>query len=196
VANTAAAIGEAFTFSMKTKASVVKTDEKGNTKPIGDVILGDLVWGTNSYQARSGPWGQGALPAGPYTVDWSDIVEGSPLSSDDDFGSGFQFTVATTLKTSTKIVDADGTAAKRTLTGFFVPIQADFDSSRGDLGIHPDGNVYGTQGCIGLVDNDAARFWRKVLDTPRKNRPKKLMVSGAPILAKDPISVSGNAANE
>jgi hypothetical protein len=196
MANTAAAVAESFTFSMKTKASVVKTDDKGNVKTIGDVIQGALIWGSDSYQARSGPWGQGALPPGAYTVDWANLVEGSPLSDDDDFGSGFKFTVTTTLKTSTKIADSEGASAKRSLTGYFIPITADFDTKRGDLGIHPDGNVYGTQGCIGLVDDDAVKFWQKVLNTAYKNRPKKLMVGGTPDVAQGTIPVSGDAGKE
>ena len=46
--------------------------------------------------------------------------------------------------------------------GFFVPIYPEFETDRGKsggrLGIHPDGNVYGTAGCIGLRSNSESFY--------------------------------------
>ncbi len=46
--------------------------------------------------------------------------------------------------------------------GFFIPIYADFPTTRGKsggrLGIHPDGNKPGTAGCIGLKSNSKAFY--------------------------------------
>ena len=137
-----------------------------------------------------------ALPVGTYTVDWAHLVEGSPLSTSADFGPGFKFPLSTTLKTSTKLKDKQGKLAKQPLTGFFVPIKADFETDRGDLGIHPDGNVYGTQGCIGLVGNDAVKFWKKVLDTKASTRPKKLSVSGTPEVSSKALTISGDGSKD
>jgi hypothetical protein len=187
---------DTLTFKMTNKSSVQKKDAKGNTVTIGDVVLGTLDWGSDSYQVRSGPWGKGGLPAGTYTVDWAHLVEGSPLSAAKDFGAGFKFSSPTTLKTSTKLKDKQGKSAKQALTGFFVPIKADFDTKRGDLGIHPDGNVYGTQGCIGLVGDDAAKFWKKVLDTKPSARPKKLEVSGTPDISGEAVTITGDGSKD
>jgi hypothetical protein len=100
------------------------------------------------------------------------------------------------LKTSTKLKDEQGKLEKQRLTGFFVPIKADFDTKRGDLGIHPDGNVYGTQGCIGLVGDDAANFWKKVLKTKRSARPKKLEVSGTPDVTGEALTITGDGSKD
>lgn len=45
-----------------------------------------------------------------------------------------------------------------------MPVNALFDlHGRYGLGIHPDGNVPGTEGCIGLLDSDTSDF-RGMLD--------------------------------
>lgn len=167
-----------LTFKMATKSSVVAKDERGNESHKGEVIIGTLDWGSDSFAARSGPWGKGGLPTGTYTVRWTKLVEGSALSK--GFSKGMTLDKSGTLKTSVKIMNPkDNTEVKRDLTGFFVPIEPDFETKRGGLGIHPDGNVYGTQGCIGLVGDAAEKFWHKVLKTAAKDRPAKLVVSGA-----------------
>lgn len=45
-------------------------------------------------------------------------------------------------------------------------------------GIHPDGNVVGTEGCIGLQGSDASEFWNLWTSTPIGDRPTRLKVKG------------------
>ena len=72
---------------------------------------------------KSGGYGKGAAPKGEYTAhSYMDIAKDFPNS---DAYSKFGI-------------------------GFFVRIDAEFPSDRKDLGIHFDGNVPGTLGCIGL----------------------------------------------
>lgn len=52
--------------------------------------------------------------------------------------------------------------------GFFLPIEPLFSSfpKRTSLGIHPDGNVPGTQGCIGLDPFDSQSFYDWAVSLP------------------------------
>lgn len=106
---------------------------------------GQLSWPAigKYWGARSGPYGLGALPSGKYTVGRREIT---------DYTSSI------------------GVAFKdQTGKGFFVPIYPNFSTTRGSsggrLGIHPDGNVPGTQGCIGLTDHDTYSFYDAVRNT-------------------------------
>lgn len=54
---------------------------------------------------------------------------------------------------------------KATGKGFFIPLTPTFETTREGLGIHPDGNVPGTLGCIGIT-SDASSFYDKVAATP------------------------------
>jgi len=42
-----------------------------------------------------------------------------------------------------------------------------FNTNRPDLGIHPDGNVAGTEGCIGIKDNDSTDWYDAFYDVPQ-----------------------------
>ena len=76
------------------------------------------------WSAKSGPYGKGRLPKGQYTI-----------------GS------ATTISSGNK------NRSYRDPSGFawWCPIAPDFNAKRDGLGIHPDGGVPGTLGCIGLT---------------------------------------------
>lgn len=90
-----------------------------------------------SFEARSGPYGKGALPEGRYK--------------------------GTNLRPRTKkgMTCPDG-------TGWSVDVNTASGQGNGrtDLRVHPDGNVQGTEGCIGIdckdsdaVENKLRRFF-------------------------------------
>lgn len=84
----------------------------------------------NSWPAGSGPFGNGPLPPGEYTL------VGAPFTvSPPDYGNG-------------AFCDAQGDC-------WFQRIVPNFPTDRDSLGIHPDGNIVGTRGCIGATDADA-----------------------------------------
>lgn len=90
------------------------------------------------WRATTGPYGKGRLSKGMYTVARAEVTR-------------------YTAKIKTPYQDSTG-------KGFFLPIYPQFKSSRSGLGIHPDGNVPGTEGCIGLSSNPG----------PGQAAPKKL----------------------
>jgi hypothetical protein len=99
-----------------------------------------LTWPSfGTWSAVSGPWHKGALENGMYTVERRHIT---PLSS----------------KMENGFID------KKTGKGYFVPITAHVNRGREGLGIHPDGNVPGTEGCIG-IKNDALGFYKAIAST-------------------------------
>jgi len=106
-----------------------------------------LTWGRVRYEARSGPWGKGTLPAGAYEVRVKEAVVNLTASG---------------------YVGDDG-------VGWFIPIVGD-TPGRGGFGIHPDGGVEGTLGCIGLVGEAAAEFWSRWDACPMGDRPTGLEV--------------------
>ncbi len=106
---------------------------------------GILTWGATHYNAMTGPHGKGALPAGKYDIKVRHAVVGNTLSS------GFE--------------------DKLTQNRWFIPIKPTFSTTRDGFGIHPDGNILGTKGCIGLSSSDANSFWRRWNLTPLPTRP-------------------------
>ena len=99
---------------------------------------GTLTWSAfGSWNAVSGGWGD-PLPSGLYTVERRNVT-GYTKS----IGKGFR---------------------DKTGKGFFVPLTPQFKTARTGLGIHPDGNVPGTQGCIG-IKNDAYSFYEAIAST-------------------------------
>lgn len=139
--------------------SVVQKAVKPNGKEIGVFARGYLSWGKDVYEAISGPWGKGMLPNGTYDV-----------------------------KTRNVVLNGQDPGYKDPITGdsWFIPIELRADAGdtsdcecRGGFGIHPDGNVEGTAGCIGLVGKDAAQFWSKWNKCSLKLRPTILSASGA-----------------
>jgi hypothetical protein len=99
-----------------------------------------LTWSNfGTWSAVSGPWHKGALENGMYKVERRHVT---PLSS--NMRKGF--------------ID------KKSGKGYFVPITAYVDKGREGLGIHPDGNVPGTDGCIG-IKNHALSFYKAIAST-------------------------------
>ena len=91
---------------------------------------------------RAGLYGRGALPAGLYTISRREITK-------------------YTNSISSPFRDKTG-------KGFFVPIYPKFSTTRGKngrLGIHPDGNKPGTDGCIGLKEHNAKSFYDAIAST-------------------------------
>lgn len=80
-----------------------------------------------AVNARSGPWGKGSAPAGSYTVERPVAIEPTVENS--------------------PYTDAQGFA-------WFARIVPRFQTERYGFGIHPDGNVPGTRGCIGIAVGD------------------------------------------
>jgi hypothetical protein len=83
-----------------------------------------------TWRARSGPMGEGFLPSGPYTIDA--LVE--------------------YVKHSKEMRDYRDRAGN----GWWCPITPQFPTHRNGLGIHPDGGMPGTHGCIGITDFDTS----------------------------------------
>ncbi|MEJ2046069.1 MAG: hypothetical protein P8X74_22950 [Reinekea sp.] len=104
-----------------------------------DISDQSLTWPAKglSWKAESGPHGDAELPPGMYLLGRREIS---------------QFT---------KSIDK---AYKDNATGygFFIPIYPQFETDRGRkggrLGIHPDGNIPGTEGCIGLKASTKAFY--------------------------------------
>jgi hypothetical protein len=115
-----------------------------------DADFHHLSWDADMYQAVTGPWGLGPLPRGEYTIKVHDVVENS---------------------LNPGLIDPI------TKKSWFIPIVANFQTKRNSLGIHPDGNVPGTEGCIGLQGADAARFYKKWISVPIGVRPTTLTVT-------------------
>lgn len=88
--------------------------------------IGRLIYITRLeyFPARSGPWGKGPLPVGRYQL-------GKPVRIDDDPRN----------EPFTDTLDQ----------AWWCPITPQFTTDRKSLGIHPDGNVPGTRGCIGIT---------------------------------------------
>lgn len=115
----------------------------------GEVGRGVLsVVGTGlSVDAISGPWGNGVLPAGNYELKHSGFTD-RPLQPP--------------LKSS--YCDPRGNC-------WFQYIKPLFNTTRNNLGIHPDGHTAGTAGCIGLLIDDS-KAWRTLFE---QNTSDKLL---------------------
>jgi len=109
-----------------------------------------LTWGAIHYRAITGGYGLGPLPSGSYKVRVRHVVASPALSS----------------------------SYENSLTSnrWFIPIEPQFATSRDGFGIHPDGNIPGTKGCIGLPANEAGSFWTRWVNTPLNARPESLNV--------------------
>lgn len=143
---------------------------------VGKYAQGVLVWGKLVLEARCGPWGKGMLPLGGYRVgnknrDWI----ASPSSQ------GMKIKLSYAKPDMFELADAGVPPAFTTKrVQFFVPFFPEArNNHRSELGIHPDGNVTGTAGCIGLVEYDADRFWEAWQATPAAKRPTRLVISAA-----------------
>lgn len=86
---------------------------------------------TNSWPANSGPHGLGTLPEGEYSLG------GPPVDVPPDHPSQSSF------------CDSSGNC-------WWQPVTPNFPTDRSGFGIHPDGNVPGTAGCVGATDDDTS----------------------------------------
>lgn len=89
------------------------------------VFVGGKLWDLTSgrgWAATSGPFGKGKAPKGKYMV-------GEVKAIDPSANKSFR--------------DPDGLA-------WFAPLTPEFQTDRSSLGLHPDGGVEGTEGCVGL----------------------------------------------
>ncbi|HYX35758.1 MAG TPA: RHS repeat-associated core domain-containing protein [Oligoflexus sp.] len=120
-------------YETETKTVTIYTDSGGKIE---------------SWDAVSGPWGNGVLPEGTYTIDTDGIRE---KTKEDQAGA---------------FCDPAGNC-------YFIPIEPLFKTDRNALGIHPDGGQYlGTQGCIGLKAENTKEFLEKM----KKHKPDLLQV--------------------
>jgi len=84
---------------------------------------GTLSIGGKSWPAISGRWGNGYLPEGRYIA----------YGFNEESGDAYTFK------------DENGRKV-----GFYIRLEPQFKTDRTQLLIHPDGNIEGTLGCIGL----------------------------------------------
>lgn len=91
------------------------------------------------YPAISGPHGRGRLPSGEYEIGGGDIVG----KSHPNYNS---------------YLDEKGKA-------WWVPLKPKFKTDRDGFGIHPDGNVIGTLGCIGVRSKDTGQVYEELKKT-------------------------------
>ncbi len=122
----------------------------------GRKAVGRLVWGDKEYAAISGPYGAGYIEAGDYTVKVREVATGPDMEP------------------AYCLVDSGGTKVC-----YFIPLKPNFTTGRTGIGIHPDGNVSGTEGCIGLQEPDFEKFWTRWNATPMNDRPTLLKVKKA-----------------
>lgn len=133
---------------MPVQIMFVKTSKGEGTR-----MLGKLKWLADEYEVITGGYGKGAIPDGMYTIEVYRAVEGDKSS----MSSGF--------------------VNPLTGRGWFLPLVAKFSTTRHGFGIHPDGNLPGTKGCVGLQGKDVRRFWSKWTKTPMDMRPTSLLVT-------------------
>jgi hypothetical protein len=107
-----------------------------------------LTWDSDWFHAISGPWGNGLLPAGDYSVE-----------------------------RARPGITALGFVDPTSNEGWFIPLTPQFETTRRGFGIHPDGNVPGTQGCVGILGDDASRFWYEWNRVHPNLRPRVLRVT-------------------
>lgn len=103
------------------------------TKRQGQLAEGRLTWPAKGLDSKavSGPHGNGALPVGKYGMPRNKMLDkpaGSPYC------------------------DPDGKCWMQPAD----PV--DPGNTRTELGIHPDGGVSGTEGCIGLIGSTKAWY--------------------------------------
>jgi hypothetical protein len=105
------------------------------SKRVGKLAEGTLSWAAKglSSRAASGPYGNGALPAGTYRAQRKKMLDKKPS-------------------------DEHGAYCDGQRKCWMQPMDAEPANGRTELGIHPDGNVAGTEGCIGLKDKDT-KVW-------------------------------------
>ncbi|HEX8210824.1 MAG TPA: hypothetical protein VF584_11660 [Longimicrobium sp.] len=99
----------------------------------GKQAAGTLKWAAKSLSASAvtGPFGNGALPTGSYSAPRAKLLDKPAKSSYCDSKDRCWMQV----------------------------LEPQFATTRTDLGIHPDGGVAGTEGCIGLTQADTKAWY-------------------------------------
>jgi len=115
---------------MSIQISFIKT-----SKGTGSRMTGKLKWFPDEYEVITGGYGKGAIPDGIYDIEIYKAVEGD--------------------KTSMKT----GFINSATGRGWFLPLSPKFSTTRHGFGIHPDGNLPGTKGCVGLQGMGINKIW-------------------------------------
>lgn len=133
---------------MSIQITFVKTKKGDGTR-----MLGKLKWLSDEFEVVTGGYGKGAIPDGLYNIEVYKAVEGDKTN----MKSGFVNPI--------------------TGRGWFLPITPKFSTTRHGFGIHPDGNLPGTKGCVGLQGDDIKKFWDKWVRTPMKSRPTSLLIT-------------------
>jgi hypothetical protein len=118
----------------------------------GSRMIGTLEWGDYEYKIVTGGYGKGQIPDGMYEIK----VRNSVVGNSNTMQSGF--------------------VNPLTGRGWFIPLTPKFSTSRDGFGIHPDGNLPGTKGCLGLQGEDTKEFWDRWMKTPLNTRPTTLLV--------------------
>ncbi|MDR2431896.1 MAG: hypothetical protein LBD99_06590 [Candidatus Margulisbacteria bacterium] len=113
---------------MKITYQAQNTDDKSTG---GILTLNAYSMPIITYRAVSGGYGKGSLPAGKYSTGKIWMPEQIAALPNAASYQAFGF-------------------------GFFLPLIPKFETDRTELGIHPDGGVPGTLGCIGLKLQTAA----------------------------------------
>lgn len=124
---------------------------KGN----GSRLYGTLKWIDVEYKCITGGYGLGPIPDGLFEVRVRHAVEGKK----NNMKSGYVNPLNN--------------------RGWFLPLNPKFSTSRTGFGIHPDGNLPGTKGCIGLLGGDTQKFWDRWIGTALSMRPTSLLVSAS-----------------
>lgn len=96
--------------------------------------------------ALSGPYGRGKLPEGFYLIGRAVVID-----PDDPANRPYR--------------DRSGLA-------WWCPLTPLFETDRDSFGIHPDGNIPGTMGCIGITDSETG----EILDLLKKSEGEQLSV--------------------
>ena len=102
-----------------------------------------------AWEATSGPWGNGVAPPGAYRV-----VRPAAIAP---------------LKVNIPYTDKCGFA-------WFASLEPLFVTDRKSLGLHADGGVPGTRGCIGLKVKDTRPFFDYLVREFERSEPVMLYV--------------------
>jgi len=103
------------------------------------------------WEAVSGPHGKGALPEGLYKIGQAVAID--PVD-----------------QRNRPYRDHAGLA-------WWCPLYPQFETERTGLGIHPDGNIPGTAGCIGIREKDTRELFARL----KKADGERLEVGGSKI---------------
>ena len=117
-----------------------------------------------TYYGNSGPYGKGAFPGLQNEFRNVDNPESPDLNAVFQIQNG---NLAARNEGKYEIAGEN--------EGYFLHILTP-GTGRSECGIHPDRNVTGTLGCLGLVEDDDRKFWEAWKNIPEHLRPTELNV--------------------